>query len=178
MNCIIHFKKTTKNFLFFIFMIALVAPCFAAEVHVKYKKDFDFGRVQTYAWEKGTPADDAWAEETIRKGVEAQLAKHGLKYSDSNPDVYIVTHATLLQDLQIVQWGSGSMLWGETTVDMDKLRTGSLAVEILNSNRQLVWRAVGTDSLTAKQEKDEGKINKGIQKMFEKFPPPSETNHE
>ncbi len=39
--------------------------------------------------------------------------------------------------------------------------------------KQAIFRATATDTLSDKQEKNDEKINKAVEKMFAKFPPKS-----
>jgi hypothetical protein len=39
------------------------------------------------------------------------------------------------------------------------------------SSKQVVWRGMSTDTLSSKPEKNIQKLEKAVDKMFEKFPP-------
>jgi hypothetical protein len=41
------------------------------------------------------------------------------------------------------------------------------------NNKKLIWRGSASDILAGKPEKDEKKLEKAVEKMFEHFPPRS-----
>lgn len=160
-----------RKVMFLILMTCLVVPCFAQNVTVDYNKDFNFAAVRTYRWENGTPADPLM-EQRIVKAIESQLARSGLQKSDSAPDVLVATHTSAKEDVRLTEWGQGPFRWSGTTIDIQKILVGALIVDILDAkDKQLVWRAIATGTLSNKPEKVEAKINKAAEKMFNKFPP-------
>jgi len=42
-----------------------------------------------------------------------------------------------------------------------------------SDNKQLIWRSSAEDALSSKPEKNEKNLEKGVAKMFKKFPPES-----
>jgi hypothetical protein len=51
---------------------------------------------------------------------------------------------------------------------------GTLVVDLFDARTmQLIWRGVGTETLSDKPEKDTQKLNKTVEKMFKDFPPKS-----
>jgi hypothetical protein len=113
-------------------------------------------------------------EQRIVKAVESQLVKHGLQKADSDPDVFVVTHALTREDLSIRDWGFGPFDLGRRDIDINKYLVGTLVVDILNAkDEQLVWRGIADGTLSDKPEKVEAKIYQVTEKMFEKFPPKS-----
>jgi hypothetical protein len=164
-----------KYFLIFTLLITLVAPCYAEKVIVDYNKDFNFASIKTYAWQKGTPADPLMQARIVRV-VESQLTKHGLQKSDAEPDVLIVTHAMTREDISLREWNYGPLPWGHGNIDINKILVGTLVVDMLDGkDKQLIWRGIADGTLSDKPEKVEAKINKVTEKMFEKFPPKSES---
>ena len=58
------------------------------------------------------------------------------------------------------------------TTTVDKIPVGTLVVDLYDTNSaQLVWRGEAQDQLSEKPDKDTRKLNKAVEKMFEKFPP-------
>jgi hypothetical protein len=61
---------------------------------------------------------------------------------------------------------------GMATTTIDKIPVGTLVVDLYDTNSaHLVWRGEAQDQLSEKPEKDTKKLNKAVEKMFEKFPP-------
>ncbi len=55
---------------------------------------------------------------------------------------------------------------------MTDVAVGTLIVDLVDSDSgDLVWRGVGSGTLSTKPEKNEKKINKVASKMFKNFPP-------
>jgi hypothetical protein len=162
---------TIKHFMYSVLALALAASCFAGDkVVVDYNKDFSFASVKTYAWQEGTPADPLM-QQRIDRAIESELARHGMQKSDSAPDVFVVTHVLTREDVRLREWGFGPFRLGNSTIDIDRILIGTLVVDILDKNKQLVWRGIANGTLSDKPEKVEAKINKSVEKLFEKFPP-------
>jgi hypothetical protein len=60
---------------------------------------------------------------------------------------------------------------------VDTYKVGTLVVDLFDAeNRKLVWRAVSSDTLSDKSDKNIKNLNKGMQKMFRHFPPEPSRN--
>ena len=58
-----------------------------------------------------------------------------------------------------------------TTVD--KIPTGQVTIDIGDAKtKKLAWMGTARDTLTNNPQKDEKNLNKALDKMFKKFPPP------
>jgi len=59
-----------------------------------------------------------------------------------------------------------------STTTESKIPVGELVVDLYDpAQKQLVFRGVSTDTLSTKAEKNTKKINKAVEKMFNKYPP-------
>jgi Domain of unknown function (DUF4136) len=68
-------------------------------------------------------------------------------------------------------WGGG---WGTafSTTTMQAISIGRLTVSLMDAHQnQLVFQGVSTDEISSKAEKNTKRLQKGIYKMFEKYPP-------
>lgn len=68
-------------------------------------------------------------------------------------------------------WGSG---WGSaiSTTTTQTIWTGTLVVNLTDaSQKQLVFQGVSTDTISSRAEKNSRKLQRGINEMFEKYPP-------
>ena len=154
------------------------------DVTVDHDESVDFSTYTTYAWmpNAGTPAPE-FDEVRIRRAVETQLEASGLSQAAGDPTLWVVTHASVGQALQISStntgyvgygrrgWGGG---WGATTVNVREVPVGTLVVDLVdNESDKLVWRGIASGTIPAKAEKSEKKINKAARKLFKKFPPAS-----
>ena len=67
------------------------------------------------------------------------------------------------------RWGGG---FGEATTTESTYDVGTLVVDLFDSNtKKLIWRGSSSDALSAKSAKNIKNLNKGVDKMFEHFPP-------
>lgn len=58
------------------------------------------------------------------------------------------------------------------TTEIDHVPVGSLILDLYDSGSgRLVWRGQASDELSGKPDKDSQKLEKAVNKMFEKFPP-------
>jgi hypothetical protein len=61
---------------------------------------------------------------------------------------------------------------GMATTTVENIPVGTLVVDIYDTGSQhLVWRGLAHDQLSDKPEKDTKKLEKAVDKMFDKFPP-------
>jgi len=103
--------------------------------------------------------------------------------SGNNPDL-IVTYAaavgsqTQLNTNNMGGYGPWRYGWGGaggmSTTTVQQIPVGQLVVELGDvKNKNLLWRATASDTLSDKAEKNEKKINNAVAKMFKKYPPPT-----
>ena len=66
-------------------------------------------------------------------------------------------------------WGGG---FGESTTSVQNVPIGTLMVDLYDtSTHQLVWRGTSQEEISSKPDKNTSKVDKSIDKMFDKFPP-------
>ena len=157
--------------------IALVASTALARVSVDYEKSVDFLKFKTYAWLEGTPAPTPMAEKRIRSALDAELSSKGLKRVEGDADIYLVTHAKLSVQKHVTGTTSGYGAynrggWATTSMSVHEVPVGTLVVDMVDrESNELVWRSIGTDTVSNKVETNEKRLKKVVRKMFKKFPP-------
>ncbi len=151
---------------------ALAAIVYAQKVNVDSDRSAPFATYRTYAWTEGTPSPNPLGETRIRAAVDAQLMAKGLMPANgAAPDVFVATHVIAQQRQEVIANGFGYWGLGGGAVVQTYLE-GMLVVDLYDANtRKLVWRGVGTDTVSSKPEKNAKHINEAVQKMFEKYPP-------
>jgi hypothetical protein len=115
--------------------------------------------------------------------VDAQLAAKGWTQVDSGADIAIVAIKTT-QTQRTLQtfydgfgggWGwrrFGAGGFGESETTEQDYKEGTLVVDMYNAKtKQLIWRSSAEDTLSSKAENNEKNLDKGVAKMFKKFPP-------
>jgi hypothetical protein len=67
------------------------------------------------------------------------------------------------------RWGGG---FGNATTTVDNYKVGTLVVDLFDANsKKLIWRGSSVDTLSDKSDKNIKNLDRGVQKMFEHFPP-------
>jgi hypothetical protein len=70
-------------------------------------------------------------------------------------------------------WGAGGGM-GMSTTETVPEKVGNLTVDIFDSQtKQLIFRGAASEAVSDKPEKDEHKMDKAVDDMFKKFPPPA-----
>jgi hypothetical protein len=163
-------------------LLALTLAGFADDIHTDYDKKANFERYHTYAWHKVKASNSLW-EQRIADSVDKDLQAKGWQKVEegSNPDV-MVSAVGATQDKQEYQTfydnfgpGWGWRGWGrpyEGRTQVIDYQVGTLVVDLYDNNsKQLIWRGTASNTLSSKPEKNEKKLEKAVDKMFDKFPP-------
>ena len=151
---------------------------FAQQVTTDYDHHANFERFHTYSWMKVQTEDPLW-KSRIMDAVDKELQKKGWQRVDSGGDVVLAAVGATKNQQQYQTFYDGFGGWGwrgfgpETaTTTVQNERVGTLVVDMYDSqNKQLLWRARAQDTLSDKTEKNEGKLEKSVDKMFKDFPP-------
>jgi hypothetical protein len=69
------------------------------------------------------------------------------------------------------RWRGGGG-FGESTTTVDNYKVGTLVIDLFDTNtKTLLWRGSSSDTLSNKADKNIKNLDKGVQKMFDHFPP-------
>jgi hypothetical protein len=170
----------TKHKIFASVGIVLLAASasFAAEVKTDYDRSTDFSQYKTYSWEKVQTKDQLWVDR-IKQAVNSALAAKGWTQVPSGGNVAIVA-IEMTKNQQTLntfydgfgggwRWGGG---FGDSTTTVDNYKVGTLVVDLFDANsKKLIWRGSSSDTLSNKSDKNIKEVDKGVQKMFDHFPP-------
>ena len=166
-----------------IFLLAL-GTAFAQQVKTDFDHQANFSQYKTYSWQEIKPANSLW-DSRIKNSVDAQLAAKGWTKVDSGGDVAIVAIKTTQtqRSLQTFYdgmgggWGwrrFGGGGFGEATTTEQDYKEGTLVVDMYDAKtKRLIWRGSAEDTLSSNANKNEKNLDKGVAKMFKKFPPNS-----
>jgi hypothetical protein len=164
-----------------LFQVAL-GTVSAQQVKTDFDHQANFSQYKTYSWQEIKPTNSLW-DARIKNAVDAQLATKGWTQVDSGGDVTIMAIKTThtQRSLQTFYDGfGGGWRWrgfggiGEATTTEQDYKEGTLVVDMYDAKtKQLIWRGSAEDTLSSKAEKNEKNLNKGVAKMFRKFPPES-----
>ena len=150
------------------------AVVYAQKVNVDSDPAAPFATYKTYAWVEGTPAPNPLNEDRLHSAVDAHLALAGLRMNTTNPGLIVTTHVTTQerQELELNGFGYGPW-WGAGygTAHVENYIEGTLVVDLYDANtKKMVWRGVATATASDKPTKNIKKMNKALDKMFEKYP--------
>jgi hypothetical protein len=164
-----------------LFLFAL-GTALAQQVKTDFDHQANFSQYKTYSWQTIKPANSLW-DARIKSAVDAQLAAKGWTQVDSGGSVAIVAIATSRDErtLQTFYDGlGGGWRWrgfggmGEATTTEQDYKEGTLVIDMYDANtKQLIWRGSSQDTVSNNAEKNEKNLDKGVAKMFKKFPPQS-----
>ena len=170
--------KVQNTIVFSIAMFfVLTAASFAEQVKTDFDHNANFGQYKTYSWEK-VQTKDPLLVGRIKSAVNASLAAKGWTQVDSGGDVSViameVTHKQ--QTLNTFYDGfGGGWRWGgfgDATTTTETYQVGTLVVDLFDTNtKNLIWRGSASDTLSNNANKNTKNLDKGVQKMFEHFPP-------
>ena len=150
----------------------------AQQVKTDYDRGADFSQYKTYSWEKIQTQDPLWVNR-IKEAVNADLTAKGWMPVEAGGNVAIVA-MEMTQNHQTLNtyydgfgggwnWGGG---FGDATTTTENYKVGTLVVDLFDANtKKLIWRGSSSDTLSDKSGKNIKTLDKGVQKMFDHFPP-------
>jgi hypothetical protein len=164
-------------------MLLLAGIASAQQVKTDYDRSANFAQYKTYSWEH-VKTQDALNVDRIKSAVNTALAAKGLTQVDSGGEISIVA-VEMTQSQQTLNtfyngfgggWGwrrfGGGL--GEATTTTETYKVGTLVVDLFDSSsKKLLWRGSSSDTLSNNSDKNIKNLDKGVEKMFKKFPPGS-----
>src|SRR6202162_877709 len=180
--------KVQNTILFSIAMFfALTAASFAEQVKTDYDHNANFGQYRTYSWEK-VQTKDPLLVDRIKDAVNSTLAAKGWALVPSGGDVEVFAIETT-QNQQTLdtfynvfgggrRWGGFGGGFGDATTTVETYRVGTLVIDLFDAKTEkLIWRSSSSDTLSDKADKNTKNLDKGVNKMFQHFPPAPSTKH-
>ena len=152
----------------------------AQQVKTDYDREANFNQYKTYSWEKVQTQDSLWVDR-IKEAVNTDLAAKGWTPVQSGGDISVVAIGTTQnqQTLDTFYDGfGGGWRWrgfggfGDSTTTVETYKVGTLVVDLFDpKTKKLIWRGSASDALSNKSDKNIRNLDKGVQKMFDHFPP-------
>ncbi len=167
----------------FVLPDAIGAMCiaFAADVSTDFDHKVDFSRYHTYSW-IGVKASNSLWQDRIAGAIDSQLAAKGFTRVASGGDISVAAFGMTDERDTLQTFSSGFPGWGwggwgaagTATTTVVPERVGSLTVNMFDSStKKMIWRGVASDTLSSKPEKNDKKLDRVAEEMFEHFPPKS-----
>jgi hypothetical protein len=188
-------KSTTSLKIMGIAMLILLGCMSASAQDIKFNflPGTDFAKYKTYRWARipNVQYPDQIIDTQITGAIDAQLALKGLTKGNGETSDLVVTYQAAVTSEK--QWNSystgdgggwGYGRWGgwggyggmsTTTTTSETIHIGTLAVDIYDAAaKNQIWKGQATKTLGS--GKDPAKVNKNInkamEKLFKKYPPP------
>src|SRR6266567_4985328 len=175
-----HMKPIVRTAVSTVLFLVALGTALAQHVKTDFDHRANFSQYKTYSWQEIKPANSLW-DARIQRAVDAQLAAKGWTKVDSGGDVAIVAIAASHTErtLQTFYDGmGGGWRWrgfggmGEATTTEQDYKEGTLVVDVYDAKtKQLIWRGSSEDTVSNNAQKNEKNLDKGVAKMFKKFPP-------
>jgi hypothetical protein len=178
-------KPISRTAVCTVLFLAALGTAFAQQVKTDFDHQANFSQYKTYSWQEIKPANSLW-DARIKNAVDAQLTAKGWTQVASGGDVAVVAIKTsqTQRSLQTFYdgfgggWGwrrFGGGGFGEATTTEQDYKEGTLVIDLYDAKtKQLIWRGSAEDMVSNKAEKNEKNLEKGVAKMFKKFPPDSQ----
>jgi hypothetical protein len=181
------FKERLLNVQRSLFASVVIALLFATasvahEVKIDYDRSADFSQYKTYSWKNVQTQDQLWVGR-IKDAVTAALTAKGWTKVESGGQVAIIAMETTKNQQTLNAfyngfgggWGwrrFGGGGFGDATTTTENYKVGTLCVDLFNaSSKNLIWRGSASDIPSDKSDKNIKNLDKGVQKMFDHFPP-------
>lgn len=163
------------------------APALAQKVNTDYNHSVNFSQFHTFSFGQVHGSDELFTDR-IRSEIARDLTARGWQQVPKGGDV-VVTAIGGMRDKQEYNtfytgfgpgwgwrrgWGGGG--FGDTMTTVQQVPVGTLIVDLYQGqSKELLFRGTATDELSNKSEKNSGKLDKAIDKIFNKFPPNSQS---
>ena len=158
-------------------MLLLAGRSSAQDVKTDYDRNANFTQYKTYSWGQ-VQTQDPLMVNRIKSAVNGALAAKGFTEVSSGGDLTLVAMETTKNQRTLDTFYNGfggGWRWdgfGDATTTTENYKVGTLVVDLFDTNtKQLVWRGSASDTLSNKSEKNIDNLDKGVEKMFKKFPP-------
>jgi len=174
-----------------------VSPGVAQKVRVDYDHGCDYSHYKTYRWvglQSASSSDDLFPNQLMQQRivhfVEEALAAKRFTRVETGGDLLVNYDVKVTEEPQFTTvtdaagpfggwtgwgWGGwGCCGWGSgfSTTTAQSYWMGTLVVSLTDSHqKQLIFQGVSTDMISSRAGKNTKRLQKGIQEMFEKYPP-------
>jgi hypothetical protein len=182
-------------------LVALVSVGLVfAKVRVDYEHGHNFSCYKTYRWvetQHSQPADADFPNQLMQKRIVgfvdlALSARHFVRV-EGDADLLVSWEVNVTEQPQYTTftnsfgpgwgwgggwgggwgWGPGWGGWDSVSVtNTIPIEVGSLAISMVDArHKQLVFQGVSTRTVSSKARRNTEKLQKGVNEIFEKFPP-------
>jgi hypothetical protein len=155
----------------------LTAASLAQTVKTDYDRGANFSQYKTFSFEKVQTENPLWVDR-IESAVSAALTEKGLLQVASGGDVAVVAVGMTKTQQQLNTFYNGFgggwrfRSFGDSTTEVENYKVGTLVVDLFDAKtKTLLWRGSASDTVSNKSINNIKNLDKGVQKMFAKYPP-------
>lgn len=173
------------------FAVALavaLAGCSTVQIDTQYKRDVDFGKYRTYAWNPVEPGPEQSPEarkpdvrQFVLGAIELQLSARDFKRAapGAAPDFLIAVHGWARDRIEVRQYGYAYgygpfgmyPMMGGPALEVRHYKEGTIVVDFIDaSTRELFWRGTASDTFIPGTGRDS--IKEAIAMLLAAYPPP------
>jgi uncharacterized protein DUF4136 len=160
-------------------ILVLTSVSGAQQVKTDYDHSTNFGQYKTYSWGK-VQTHNPLLVDRIKDAVNSTLTAKGwtLVPSGGDVEVFAIKTSQNQQTLDTFYDGfGGGRRWGgfgDATTTVETYKVGTLVVDLFDAKTgKLIWRGSSSDTLSDNADKNTKNLDKGVNKMFQHFPPGS-----
>jgi len=159
----------------FYITIALAMMSSAQTVKTDFDRTADFSHYKTYSWQKVDVKNSLWIDR-IKSAVNGELIKKGWVQVTSGGDASIGAVGITSDHASLASYYNGmdGYRWDGFGNDdvIKEQREGTLVISIFdNGTKKLIWVGSSMNVVSDKSKKNIKNLDKGMQEMFEHFPP-------
>jgi hypothetical protein len=175
----------TKTAALFVAIFILCSVVQAQKTSAAFDEKVDFSNFKTFAFDK-EGARNPYVNALIVEAIERELTSRGLTKVNTDPDIKVAYLAATVPNLQVqnvpfyhVVNPAYSGMVGSSTMNMWDVTTGTLVIDLWDrKSDRVVFRGTITDVLQRAPSADlqadakivSKPINKGVAKIFKKYP--------
>jgi hypothetical protein len=144
----------------------------AQSITADWDKTATFDGYKTYSLSRGQlpPGANPLMVQRVEAAIDSELSALGLLKAPTAGDLTVVFHGATKEDVSLQTMGYAPR-WGGGQVNVNRILNGMLVVDVSETkNKALLWRATATDTVSDNPQKNEKKIHKAVEKMFERYP--------
>ena len=165
----------------------------AQEIKYNFMPGTDFTKYKTYKWARIPKVQypNQILDTQIMQAIDSQLSLKGLtKSSGDDADLVVTYQAAVDQEKQWNSYSTDTGGWGygrwggwggfggmsTTTTTSETINIGTLDVDIYDAAaKNQIWKGQATKTLGSGKDpaKVNKNINKAVEKLFKKYPPPA-----
>ncbi len=150
-------------------------------VNVDFDHQADFARCTSYSWVQGQPARNPSVDSLIVWHIDEALRAKGWTKVDQGATCLVLYQASLSEEKPAQTWGHGmgsgwTISGGVPNLRINRILKGMLVVDIGDAeSKQIIWRAIATDTIADTDRQNEKKLDEIMKRMFKDFPPGAAT---